>query len=153
MASLEIPLWSQDIQSPLQFCQISNFESQIQFSNKSCHWIILQPSHTLENLKINSPQSLPIHPLTHLAHNHLPIHSSNFSVTRLNAFVPNFPLLIPPDPYLFPITPPNLSNFNSATFTEIRNLFFLFSKQAMRTWLDSYFPFKTLLQWTCPYYH
>ena len=55
MASLEISLWPQEIQSPMQFCQISNFESQIQLSLKSCHWIILQPSHTLENFEFNSP--------------------------------------------------------------------------------------------------
>ena len=42
MASLEISLLPQEIQSSMQFCQISNFESQIQF-------FILQPSHTLEN--------------------------------------------------------------------------------------------------------
>ena len=55
MALLEISLWPQEIQWPLQFCQISNFKSQIQFSYKFCHWIILQPLHTLENFKFNSP--------------------------------------------------------------------------------------------------
>ena len=40
-----------------------------------------------------------------------------------------------PDPYLFPITPPNLSNFNPATFMEIRNL--LFSSQNKQCELDS----------------
>ena len=32
MASLEISLWPQEIQSPMQFCHISYFESQIHFS-------------------------------------------------------------------------------------------------------------------------
>ena len=65
MASLEIILWPQGFKSPMQFCQISNFESQIQFSQKSCHWILRQLSHTLENFEFNSPplpfQLIPWH--------------------------------------------------------------------------------------------
>ena len=44
---------------------LSDLKSQIQFSHKSCHWIILQPSHTFENFKFNSPsqpiQFIPLH--------------------------------------------------------------------------------------------
>ena len=48
-----------------------------------------------------STATLPIHPLTHLTNIHLRIHSSNFSITQLNAIVWNFPDLIPPIPIFF----------------------------------------------------
>ena len=136
MASLEISLWPQEIQSPMQFCQISNFESQIHLSLKSCHWIILQPSHTLENFEFNSPpQPIPFIPWTHPTHNHLPIHSYIFSgkieLIRSKFFPYDFP-----DPFLFPIIPPpNLSNFNPTTFSKNRDL--IFSSQIKQSELDS----------------
>ena len=136
MASLEISLWPQEIQSPMQFCLISNFENQIQFSHKSCHWIILQPSHTLETLDSilhrNPFNSSPDTPDTQsLANSFLQFFSDK--IERIHSkFSPSDSL----DPSLFPIiSSPNLSNFNPTTFSEIRNL--IFSSQNKQCELDS----------------
>ena len=124
MASLEISLWPQEIQSPMHFCQISNFENQIQFSYKSFHCIILQPSHPLENFKYPNTQSL--------ANLFFQFFSDKIERNR-SKFSPSDS----PDPFLFPIiSPPNSSNFDpTCTFREIRNL--IFSSQNRQCELDS----------------
>ena len=58
-------------------------------------------------------------------------------MTKFNAFVPNFPHPIPLILFFFQssLDPPNLSNFNPTTFSEIRNL--IFSSQNKQCELDS----------------
>ena len=94
------------------------------------HWIILQPSHTVENFKFNSPpqpiQFIPWHTRHTITCQFIPAIFSDKIERIRSKFFPSDS----PDPLLFPINPPpNLSNFNPTTFSEIRNLIFFFSKQ------------------------
>ena len=64
------------------------------------------------------------------------IHSSNFFSDKIERIRSKFSPSDSPDPFLFPIIPPpNLSNFNPTTFSEIRNL--IFSSQNKQCELDS----------------
>ena len=144
MASLEISLWPQDLwpQFDRKFRAQCNFvrslisKAKSNFSHESCHWIILQPSHTLENFEFNSPPQ-PIQ-FIHWHTRHTitcqfipPFFSGKIERIRSKFSPSDFP-----DPFLFPIIPPpNLSNFNPTTFSEIRNL--IFSSQNKQCELDS----------------
>ena len=140
-----------DEEGEMQFCQISYFKSKFQLSYKFCHWITLQPSHTLGNFNSffhrNSFHSYSDTPDTQSLANS---YTYNLSITKLNAFVNNFPLSDYTDPfssqslilriYLISIQPLPLKSTIS----------FFFS---LWTVLDS-IPFETaLLQWSWPYYH
>ena len=151
MVSLEISLWQQEIQRPLQFCQISDFKSQIKLSNKCC----LQLSYTFKTLNsilhCNPSSDTPDTGLS------LANHSFNCSMTRLNTSALHFPCYIratfspsdPPDHFLFPSTPPpNLSNIILTTFTEIHNLIFSYKNKYCELDCNSNFIFETLLQWS-----
>ena len=89
----------------------------------TCHWIMLQPSHTLGNFKFNillQPFQFIPWDIWHTFAN-LFLQFFNDKIERIRS---KFSSSDSNDPHLFPITPPYLSNFNLATYTETHNLVF-----------------------------